>query len=98
MTNTAQPRSERAKSATINLRVSEDVRNLIDEAASTLGKSRTEFMLDSARAHALDVMLEQRLFRLDAERFDAFAASLDNPPPQNAALKALMAKKPLWGS
>jgi uncharacterized protein (DUF1778 family) len=87
------PRRERG---TINLRVSERTRQLIDTAAAVVGKSRTEFMLDSARRHAIDVVLDQRLFVLDAEQYDAFVRVLDNPPPAGAQLKALMKKRPLW--
>jgi uncharacterized protein (DUF1778 family) len=37
-------------------------------------------MIDSARREAIDVLLDQRLFVLDAERHDAFMHALDNPP------------------
>lgn len=49
----------------INLRIEAQTRALIDEAAAVLGKTRTEFMIDSARALAIDVLLDQRLFVLD---------------------------------
>jgi uncharacterized protein (DUF1778 family) len=53
-------------------------------------------MLDSARQHAIDVLLDQRLFVLDADKYDAFVSVLDNPPPAGPALKALMKRRPLW--
>jgi uncharacterized protein (DUF1778 family) len=87
----------RAKSDTaITLRLPVRTRELIDNAAATLGKSRTEFMLESARQHALDVLLDQRVFSLDAEAGDAFAQALENPPPPVEALRALMTNKPPW--
>jgi uncharacterized protein (DUF1778 family) len=89
-------RGRRRETGTINLRVPERTRQLIDTAAAVVGKSRTEFMLDSARQHAIDVVLDQRLFVLDAEQYDAFVRVLDNPPPAGAQLKALMKKRPLW--
>jgi uncharacterized protein (DUF1778 family) len=89
-------RGRRRETGTINLRVPEKTRHLIDTAACVVGKSRTEFMLDSARQHAIDVLLDQRLFVLDPEQYDAFVRVLDNPPPAGAKLKALMKKKPLW--
>jgi len=53
-------------------------------------------MLDGARQTAIDVVLDQKLFVLDAEQYDAFVRELDSPPPAGAQLKALMKKRPLW--
>ena len=83
---------------TINLRIEPRTRQLIDDAAAVLGKSRTEFMIDSARTRAIDVLLDQRLFVLDPERFDSFARALDNPPPPGPRLRALLRKTPAWGA
>lgn len=85
-----------ARTTSINLRVPQATRELIDTAAAALGKSRTEFMLDSARQQAIDVLLDQRLFVLEPAQHDAFMAALDNPPLPNAALKTLMAGKAPW--
>lgn len=80
----------------INLRVPEKTRALIDTAAATVGKSRTEFMLESARQHAIDVLLDQRLFELTEQQHAAFLQILDNPPPPSARLKKLFASKSPW--
>jgi uncharacterized protein (DUF1778 family) len=80
----------------INLRIEVNTRQLIDEAAAILGKTRTEFMIDSARREAIDVLLDQRLFTLNAERFDSFMHALDNPPAPGARLKALLRRVPAW--
>jgi uncharacterized protein (DUF1778 family) len=53
-------------------------------------------MLDSVRQPAIDVVLDQKLFVLDAEQYDAFVRALDSPPPAGAQLRALMKKRPLW--
>jgi uncharacterized protein (DUF1778 family) len=84
------------RTTTINLRVSQVTRQLIDTAAAAVGKSRTEFMLESARQHAIDVLLDQRLFVLTAEQHDAFLNALENPPLPNAELKKLLASKSTW--
>lgn len=84
------------RSGAINLRIADSDRNLIDAAAAASGKSRTDFMLESARERAVDVLLDQRLFALGPAEWDAFSAALDAPPPANDALKALMAKTPPW--
>ena len=84
------------RSVNINLRVSAPVRDLIDRAAQAMGKSRSEFMLDSARHSAQDVLLDRRLFALDSDAYDAFLAVLDAPPPPSDRLRALMAAKAPW--
>jgi len=82
--------------ATITMRVPARTRDLIDSAAASLGKSRTEFVLDSARQHAVDVLLDRRVFSLDAEASKAFAEALSAPVAPNAALKRLLATKAPW--
>jgi uncharacterized protein (DUF1778 family) len=92
-----RPRQEKpARTATINLRVEPKTRELIDAAADVLGKSRTDFMIESARRDAIDVLLDQRLFVLDPARFDAFVAALDQASLPNTKLKALMKRRPTW--
>lgn len=81
----------------INLRIETHTRQLIDDAAAVLGKTRTEFMIDSARALAIDVLLDQRLFELDSSRYEAFLHALDNPPPPGPRLRALLRRVPAWG-
>lgn len=80
----------------INLRIEARTRQLIDEAATLLGKTRTEFMIESARALAIDVLLDQRLFVLDSSRYDAFVEALDNPPAPGPRLRALLRRPPAW--
>lgn len=80
----------------INLRIETNTRRLIDDAAAVLGKTRTEFMVESARRQAIDVLLDQRLFVLDPERYDAFMQALDNPPAPGPKLRALLRRVPAW--
>lgn len=81
---------------TINLRIDAQARALIDEAAAVLGKTRTEFMIDTARRQAMDVLLDRRMFSLGDAGYDAFAQALDNPPAPGPKLRALMGRKPAW--
>ena len=93
----AQPRRDR-HDATINLRMPSQTRDLIDAAAKACGKSRTEFVLESARVHANDVLLDQRIFRLDDAQFAAFEAAMDNPPQPSEKLKQLLKRKARWAT
>ena len=95
----ASDRGERADTkGSINLRIEAQTRQLIDDAAAVLGKTRTEFMIESARAQAINVLLDKRLFVLDPERYDAFMHALDNPPAPGRKLRALLRRKPLWST
>jgi uncharacterized protein (DUF1778 family) len=80
----------------INLRIEAQTRRLIDDAAAILGKTRTEFMIESARRQAIDVLLDQRLFVLDAKRYDAFMHAFDNPPAPGPKLRSLLRRAPAW--
>lgn len=80
----------------INLRIETHTRRLIDDAAAVLGKTRTEFMIESARQQAIDVLLDQRLFVLDPDRYEAFARALDHPPAPGPKLRALLRRVPAW--
>jgi len=86
----------REHSVIINLRAPAHARELIDSAAAVEGKSRTEFMLDSACRHARDVLLDQRIFVLEGDKFDELMRLLDSPPPPNGALRRLLLSKSPW--
>jgi uncharacterized protein (DUF1778 family) len=64
----------------VNLRVRDEIRALIDQAARVQGRSRSDFMIDAARRAAEDALLDQRLFRVDRGTFDTFLAALDGGP------------------
>ena len=81
---------------TINLRASAEQKALIDRAAARLGKTRTEFMLDSAREAAETALLDERLFLLDGADYEAFVARLDQPVEPTEALRRLLATPSPW--
>lgn len=92
----AEQTSAAETKGSINLRIEGHTRQLIDDAAAILGKTRTEFMIESARRQAIDVLLDQRLFVLDPERYDAFLHALDNPPAPGPKLRSLLRRVPVW--
>lgn len=90
-------RSRRVRSeANIHIRATTQLKQLIDTAANSVGKTLSEFMLDSAQKDAINVLLDKRLFVLDPEKYDAFVHALDNPRPPSDRLKALMKRRPAW--
>ncbi|MEM1132404.1 MAG: DUF1778 domain-containing protein [Pseudomonadota bacterium] len=91
-----QTETSSASKSTINLRIETQIRDMIDNAAAMLGKTRTEFMIESARQQAIDVTLDQQLFALDTGSHDAFVEALDNPPAPGPKLRALLSRKSAW--
>lgn len=85
-----------AKRDTLNLRVKTEDRHLIDRAARLLGKSRTDFLLDSARRAAQDALLDQTLFKVDPAAYAEFIARLDAPPAPNEQLRRTMTTPSPW--
>lgn len=75
----------------INLRALPEQRDLIDHAASLLGKNRSDFMLEAACDKAQAAVLDQVFFSLDAAKFRQFADLLDVPCNPNPGLERLMA-------
>jgi uncharacterized protein (DUF1778 family) len=88
--------SRKRRDIQINIRLPRQVLNLIDTAADVVSKTRSDFILESARQHAIDVLLDQRYFLLDADQFADFVRQLDAPPARNEKLKKLMTRKAPW--
>lgn len=86
------------RDAAINLRALPEQRDLIDHAASLLGKNRSDFMLEAACDRAQAVVLDQVFFKLDSDKFQQFTAMLDEPVEQNPGLERLMAVQFPWCS
>jgi len=81
---------------TINLRTSQRQRALIDRAAETIGKNRSDFMLEAACREANAVLLDRRLFLLDKKAYKRFSDALDRPPADNPRLRRLLTSKAPW--
>lgn len=84
------------RDAAINLRALPEQRDLIDEAASLLGKNRSDFMLEVACERAQAILLDQVFFQLDNEKFQQFTALLDAPGDANPGLDRLISVEAPW--
>ncbi|MBX9728135.1 MAG: DUF1778 domain-containing protein [Sphingopyxis sp.] len=84
------------EAVTISIRAKAGQRDLIDQAADRLGRSRSDFMLEAACRQAEDVLLDQTYFALDAERMAAFQTMLDNPPAPTDRLRRLLNAAAPW--
>jgi uncharacterized protein (DUF1778 family) len=90
----AQP--HRQETVSINIRAKARQRDLIDQAAERLGRSRSDFMLEAACREAQDVLLDQAFFIVDSDTFAAFRAMLDQPLPPTDKLRRLLKTKAPW--
>ena len=84
------------RDVTINLRANQRQRALIDRAAETLGKNRSDFMLEAACRAADAVLLDRRFFLLDEKGYKRFTVALDKRPSDNPKLRRLLASKAPW--
>lgn len=81
---------------TISIRAKAGQRDLIDQAADRLGRSRSDFMLEAACRQAEDVLLDQTYFSLDAKSLAAFQAMLDKPPAPTDRLRHTLKARAPW--
>jgi uncharacterized protein (DUF1778 family) len=92
----ASPSAASSESITraVNLRVREEIRDLIDQAARIQGRSRSDFMIDAARRAAEETLLDQTLVRVDRETYEHFLAALDHPPAGEGYERLMTAPSP----
>jgi uncharacterized protein (DUF1778 family) len=81
---------------TINLRATRKQKALIDRAAEVLGRSRSDFMLETSCREAETVLLDRRYFTLSDDGFRRFTAVLDKTPGSNPKLRRLLRTKAPW--
>ncbi len=80
----------------VSIRIPSQTKELIERAATTMNMSFSAFVVESAREHAVDVLLNQTVFNLTAEQAEAFAQVMANPPAPTAKLRKLMQSKAPW--
>lgn len=85
-----------AKRETLNLRIKPQERGLIDRAAKSLGKTRTDFVLDAARRAAQDALLDRVVLAVSPRAYAEFLARLDAPPRPNARLRRTIKTPAPW--
>jgi uncharacterized protein (DUF1778 family) len=90
------PQIQSKEAVSINIRAKAKQRDLIDQAASRLGRSRSDFMLEAACREAEEVLLEQAFFSVDTDTFAKFQALLDQPLPPTDKLRRLLKTKAPW--
>jgi uncharacterized protein (DUF1778 family) len=84
------------KRQSLNLRIKAEERGLIDRAAKTLGKNRTDFVLDAARRAAEDALLDRTVLTVSPKAYAEFLARLDAPPQPNERLQKTLRTVAPW--
>lgn len=90
------PTASPVKRETLNIRIKPEERSLIDRAAKTRGKNRTDFILDAARLAAEDALLDQVVIGVSPQAYAQFVARLDMPPQPNTRLRKTMQTPAPW--
>ena len=80
----------------VNFKVTDDRLAIIDRAASIRGVSRTEFVLGTCEAAALEILSERPLISLTEDGYEAFLTALDTPREPGEALRKLSDRTPHW--
>ena len=81
---------------TLNLRIPAAERGLIDRAAKSSGKTRTDFILSAARRAAEEELLDRMIFVVSPATYSKFLAMLVAPPQPNERLRRTMRATPPW--
>jgi uncharacterized protein (DUF1778 family) len=87
---------KRVPRETLNLRIPAAERGLIDRAAKSSGKTRTDFILSAARRAAEEALLDRTIFVVSPAAYSKFLAMLDAPPRPNERLRRTMQATPPW--
>ncbi|MBX9829164.1 MAG: DUF1778 domain-containing protein [Xanthobacteraceae bacterium] len=90
------PAPDRRKDEVIRIRASAETKALLNRAAALRGQKVPEFMLESARREAEEMILDQRIFFIDKKAYARFLALLDSPPNPSAELRAVFKRKAPW--
>ena len=88
--------STKPRRDTLNLRIPPAERNLIDRAAGSTGKTRTDFILEAARRAAEDALLDRAILSVGAEAYAEFIRRLEAPAQPNERLRRTMQVTPPW--
>jgi uncharacterized protein (DUF1778 family) len=75
------------KKQRIDLRLSDEDKNMIEEAAAMSNQTITQFMVASASERAAEVIEQHRRLILNEESWNLVMDAISNPPAPNERLK-----------
>lgn len=81
---------QKLKTERIDIRTSVSVKAVLQQAAASVNKSVSEFLLDSGLSAASETLADRKLFALNTEQWQQFQLALDADPKDKPALKRLL--------
>lgn len=81
------------KDARIEFKTSSEIKELLQNAAHSLGMDLSSFLISVSTQRAKDIMHEEQLLTLSKEEWRHFKKELKHPKPVTQALKDLMNMK-----
>jgi uncharacterized protein (DUF1778 family) len=84
------PTVTRRRADRLDLRLTEDAKQLLKQAADAQRKTVSAFLLDSGLAAAAEALVERRGFSLGTRDWNAFVKALDAPANPKPRLRALL--------
>lgn len=75
------------KKQRIDLRLADDDKRLIEEAAAMSNQTITQFMVTSAAERAVEIIDQHRRLSLNEESWERVMEAIANPPVPNETLK-----------
>ncbi|MCA1471156.1 DUF1778 domain-containing protein [Bradyrhizobium sp. IC3195] len=83
-------RSRTNRTEKLDLRLTPNAKQALQTAAQATHKTLSDFVLESALARADSVLADRQIFRLDAQRWNAFMAALEASPKPRPRLARLL--------
>ena len=96
MDNMTEENLKKSRTARLGFRVTLHQEALIRKAAEATGKNVTQFVLASACEAAENALLDQRIFFVNDEKYNAFREALERPAEIKPELQALLMSNAPW--
>lgn len=85
-TATARPKHRNPAKSRLEVRITPEDKELIEQAAFALRETTTAFVLQAARSAAQEVLRREQVTVVPPDFYEEVLAALDAPPERNAAL------------
>ena len=88
--------TQTGKTEKLDLRLSQQAKQVLRSAAIASQRSLSEFVLESALSRAEETLADRRSFSLDVTQWKAFMAALDASPRELPRLKKLFQEQSIF--